>query len=304
MRRLVRVLALIPVIGLSAAGCLRYEGDIAITPEAQVSGTLEFGIEKSVASLFGLTSLDDLQGSAQEENDNSFCSDRTARYVETATEFVVSCSFTEVGTKPDDDIYVARQGDEVILTFRYNADADAEPLTDPTQEYGSMRVAFAMPGPITAVDDEGKGQIEQTSANSIVITGKASSIYRITVTSSCTDGCSTPSVPGAREVVQAAATFSGGRVSEDTVFPARKQPYTIKRAIRIPEGITVTVRPGARIIWAGKAKAPMFVNEGDLLVKGTKKKPIIIEGSTRGTVVDVRGGPDSSTVVRKVRFRS
>lgn len=297
MTRCWKALVLIPLTGLALSGCLRYEGDVAVTPSAEVSGTLEFGVEKSVASFFGLTSLEDLQGSAQDNNDNSFCSDATATYTETDTEFVVSCSFRRVETKADDDVSVERQGDDVIFRFNYNADADAP--ADPDQEYGTLRVAIAMPGPITSIDNKKQGTVEKSSRNSVIISGRASSIFEVVVTASCSDGCSTPTL-GPTKVD--ADSFSGGRVTSDTVLADRQQPYVIKRPITIGKGVGLTIRPGVTIVWEGSAGKPVFVNRGELAVKGTKKRPVIMEGVSRDNAVQERG-TDASTSLKQVRFR-
>lgn len=298
MRGIVRTLALVSVVALVATGCLRYEGDIAVGSQGRVTGTLALAIEKSTAGFFGVTSLDELKGSAQENEDNSFCAQDAVQYSQTATEFVISCSFSDVTTTDGDDVFVTREGDQVILRFRYNQ--DAEPPTDPMQEYGSLRIGIAMPGVITGITGQGESGVERTSESTVTITGKASSIYDLTITASCADGCVEPDVP--RSVQQADPSFSGGRISQDTTFPARSRAYNVRKPIRVPAGVQVVVEPGARLAWKGEAGQPMFVNSGDLVIEGTRKRPIVIRGITRSEAVRERGR-SADTTVAQVRFR-
>lgn len=299
MTRILRTLTLVSVVALVATGCLRYEGDIAVDPQGQVTGTLSLAIEKSTAGFFGITSLEALEGSAQENEDNSFCAQDSVDYSQTATEYVISCDFADVTTTSSDDVSVTREGDEVVLRFRYNQDADAP--TDPAQEYGSLRVSIAMPGVITDVTGQSQSGVERSSPTEVTITGKASSIYDLTITSSCVDGCSAPDVPTSAQ--EATRAFSGGRITEDTTFPARSRAYRIEKPIRIARGVEVIVDPGARFVWKGKDGQAMFVNAGDLTLEGSKRKPIVIRGISRKAAVDEKGNAAETSITR-VRFRS
>jgi len=291
-------MGLLPLLAIVLTGCLRYEGDVAVSPDATVSGTLEFGLEKSIAGFFGISSIDQFKDSATDNEDNSLCFTDDARYAETSTEFTVSCSFQSVRTNADEDVYAIRSGDEVIFRFRYNS--TAEPPAKPEDEYGQLRLAIAMPGPVVSVDDKDTGQVRSTGANTFEIVGKASSIYDVTVVSSCADGCSQPDVPGV-DVSTADADFSGGKITSDLVIPARKSAYRISRTIRIPQGVSVTVKPGAELLWVGKKNRYMIVNDGTLRMKGTAKRPVVLAGNER-TARFVRDRGSARTIEKYVDY--
>jgi len=292
-------MGLLPLLAIVLTGCLRYEGDVAVSPDATVSGTLEFGLEKSIAGFFGISSIDQFKDSATDNEDNSLCFADDARYAETSTEFTVSCSFQSVRTNADEDVYAIRSGDEVIFRFRYNS--TAEPPAKPEDEYGQLRLAIAMPGPVVSVDDKDTGQVRSTGAKTFEIVGKASSIYDVTVVSSCAQGCSRPNVP-TQGPVQATADFSGGKVASDLVIPARKAPYRISSTIRVAEGVSVIVRPGAELLWTGKRNRYILVNEGTLRMKGTRAKPIVISGNKRTSKFVKERGNEARTIERFVDY--
>lgn len=270
---------------LLLAGCLRYEGDVAVDATGALTGSLEFGIEKSIAPLLGVNSVDDLRSAAAEGNTNAFCSPATADIRDAGNEYVISCTFSEAQSGPENDLYAVRQGDQVIFRFTYNEDSEGS--ATPDQEYGTVRIAVNMPGPIVSVDDKGRGHVSQQGSSAFTVSGKASQVYDITVVASCSDGCteqasSSDLVPSTAGFVKAKDSV-GGVVTKDTVFKARKTPYLVKKTIQIPENVTVVVEPGTTLEWRGsKKKTSMFQNSGKLFIEGTKAKPIVLAGAPRG----------------------
>ena len=76
-------------------------------------------------------------------------------------------------------------------------------------------------------------------------------------------------------------TFHGGRLTEDTTLPTSNYPYRIDETIYVPEGVTLTIEPGAELQFCSDCL--IWVEPGGrLLATGTAAQPVVFTGRDGG----------------------
>jgi len=68
-------------------------------------------------------------------------------------------------------------------------------------------------------------------------------------------------------------TFHGGVLTEHTTLPSSSYPYAIGEDIVVPDGVTLTIEPGATLEF--QADRTLRVEGGQLLAEGTATQPIV-----------------------------
>lgn len=96
-------------------------------------------------------------------------------------------------------------------------------------------------------------------------------------------------IAGALVVPAATAKLSGtvinGEVLQgDTTWTASGSPYTVRKAVEIPAGITLTVEPGVRVINSGASH--LFKVGGDLRILGSPTRPVTLDGGRTGHIIE------------------
>ena len=80
-------------------------------------------------------------------------------------------------------------------------------------------------------------------------------------------------------------TVVNGEVLQgDTVWTSSGSPYTIRKAIQIPAGVTLTVEPGVRVINSGASH--LFKVGGDLRILGSPTRPVTLDGGRTGHIIE------------------
>lgn len=294
-----RRVATLTAVAFLLAGCVRYDGVVTVSPDAKITGTIEYGVLKALASAAGINTLEDLKKQSQGSDDlDSFCTN-SGTWNETAAEFVFRCSFSNVTPGASDDIRVTQEGDDLILDLAYNQ--DSEPVQDSSQKFGTFKLSLSFPGPVTSINDGGTGFARKAkgSDTNVVVQGTASDIFKVKIISSCPAACkATVADPASLRYVKAPQMF-GGLVKSNLTFPPSSKPYKITSTVQIPEGITVRIEPGAILSWQKpKSNMPMFHALGVLRVEGTALRPVILTGAPRGYFATNGATANTKIVVR------
>jgi hypothetical protein len=82
----------------------------------------------------------------------------------------------------------------------------------------------------------------------------------------------------------AQTVINGEVIRQDTTWKASGSPYVIRRAVQIPQGVTLTIEPGVRVV--GERSEHLFLVAGNLAIQGSAKAPVVIEPGRQGSVIE------------------
>lgn len=102
-----------------------------------------------------------------------------------------------------------------------------------------------------------------------------------------------------------AGTVVNGEVLRgDTTWTSSGSPYTIRKAIQIPAGVTLTVEPGVRVINSGASH--LFKVGGDLRILGSPTRPVTLDGGRTGHIIEAvtRDSAPGLTEIRHAKIQN
>ena len=285
--RSVRTLAIL-ALPLMLTGCLRIEGEIKAGADAKVTGTLEYGISKSLSQISGETwTLEKLQNSDEAKDAKSICANGI--WSENSQEFVMTCNFSSSQVS-DPDLYVKIVDNKIEFHYSQNLDSDEESL-----ELGNVTMKVGFPGEIITIRENKPGTVLKSSNNQITLKAAGTAKIDVTVTSSCGTTCGVATTLGdvgtnGKPYVNAPKT-AGGLISENLRFTKANSPYTLTSTLQIPKEFSVIVDAGVEIIYNGprygaksgisQDQEGMFYVHGNIDFKGTDSNQIRLSGEPR-----------------------
>lgn len=124
-RRTIRTLG-VAAVGVAAvltlSGCFSVTADVAIDSDANVSGTVAVGFQKSAMAMLGMTFdgfakdfADKLDDPGSTSSDMDGVDPASCTPSETASEFVMTCDITPGPEAMGEDFTVTKQGDSIML---------------------------------------------------------------------------------------------------------------------------------------------------------------------------------------------
>ena len=226
-RRTIRALSAAAIgaaVVLTLSGCFSVTADVVIDSDANVTGTVAIGFQKSTMEMLGVTFDDFAKDFADKLEDPSATSSEmdgldptSCKPSETASEFVVTCDITPGPDAMGEDFTVTKDGDSIVLHMTQEGLGDGSdgldledllggsgPLSglgegdDLTSGLGGLlggaeqmmsgstyTVNVQFPGDITSVSGEG---VTQTSDTSVSISTGLTQSLDVSVTSNATSG--------------------------------------------------------------------------------------------------------------------
>ena len=198
MRRVVGFTAAMGlVVGLLSA-CMSLDYVLNVNADSTMSGTLKVAIAKQAASVFGLTSADDLLNEADSGDATSGMGLDVAKDCassEDETNFILTCTFANAKASDIDDGWsMTTDGDTATLHVVANLDqaaAETDPAAFemPDMNMGSYNFTINFPGKITKVTGTGA---KQTSDTTVFAKGGLNDTIDFTVTGSTSSGSGLP----------------------------------------------------------------------------------------------------------------
>ena len=198
MRRVVGFTAAMGlVVGLLSA-CMSLDYVLNVNADSTMSGTLKVAIAKQAASVFGLTSADDLLNEADSGDATSGMGLDVAKDCassEDETNFILTCTITNAKASDIDEGWsMTTDGDTATLHVVANLDqatAETDPAAFeiPDMNMGSYNFTINFPGKITKVPGTGA---KQTSDTTLVAKGGLNETIDFTVTGSTSSGSGLP----------------------------------------------------------------------------------------------------------------
>ena len=198
MRRVVGFTAAMGlVVGLLSA-CMSLDYVLNVNADSTMSGTLKVAIAKQAASVFGLTSADDLLNEADSGDATSGMGLDVAKDCassEDETNFILTCTITNAKASDIDEGWsMTTDGDTATLHVVANLDqatAETDPAAFeiPDMNMGSYNFTINFPGKITKVTGTGA---KQTSDTTVVAKGGLNETIDFTVTGSTSSGSGLP----------------------------------------------------------------------------------------------------------------
>ncbi|CAB4832342.1 MAG: hypothetical protein F2763_05390 [Actinobacteria bacterium] len=185
------------VVGLLSA-CMSLDYVLNVNADSTMSGTLKVAIAKQAASVFGLTSADDLLNEADSGDATSGMGldvTKDCASSEDETNFILTCTFVNAKASDIDDGWsMTTEGDTASLHVVSNIDqaaAETDPAAFemPDMNMGSYNFTINFPGKITKVTGTGA---KQTSDTTVVAKGGLNDTIDFTVTGSTSSGSGLP----------------------------------------------------------------------------------------------------------------
>ena len=185
------------VVGLLSA-CMSLDYVLNVNADSTMSGTLKVAIAKQAASVFGLTSADDLLNEADSGDATSGMGLDVAKDCassEDETNFILTCTITNAKASDIDEGWsMTTDGDTATLHVVANLDqatgeTDPAAFEMPDMNMGSYNFTINFPGKITKVTGTGA---KQTSDTTVVAKGGLNDTIDFTVTGSTSSGSGLP----------------------------------------------------------------------------------------------------------------
>ena|GEM_PF-857307 len=185
------------VVGLLSA-CMSLDYVLNVNADSTMSGTLKVAIAKQAASVFGLTSADDLLNEADSGDATSGMGLDVAKDCassEDETNFILTCTIANAKASDIDEGWsMTTDGDTATLHVVANLDqaaAETDPAAFemPDMNMGSYNFTINFPGKITKVTGTGA---KQTSDTTVVAKGGLNDTIDFTVTGSTSSGSGLP----------------------------------------------------------------------------------------------------------------
>jgi hypothetical protein len=286
--RSVRTFAIL-ALPLLLTGCLRIEGEIKAGADAKVTGTLEYGISKSLSQISGETwTLEKLQNSDEAKDAKSICANGI--WSENSQEFVMTCNFNSSQVL-DPDLYLKIVDNKIEFHYAQNLDSDENSI-----ELGNVTMKVGFPGEIITIKENKPGTVLKSGNNQITLKAAGTAKIDVTVTSSCGTTCGVATTLGdvgtnGKPYVVAPKT-TGGLISENLRFTKANSPYTLTSTLQIPKEFSVIVDEGVEIKYGGPRygvkgstikydEEVMFYVHGNIDFKGTDANSINLTGKPR-----------------------
>jgi hypothetical protein len=89
------------------------------------------------------------------------------------------------------------------------------------------------------------------------------------------------------------ATLVGGLISKNTTWTRWDSPYLVTSTIEVPDGVTLTIEPGASALMKGSGDY-MFLVRGEVLAHGVPGELITLDGGTHSFFSCENASPEAS----------
>lgn len=143
-----------------------------------------------------------------------------------------------------------------------------------TDEAATSRVAYG------SAASDGSSSVPDTNlvtSHTVTLSGLTpGTTYNIKVKSKDASGNEAVS-PDYKLVTSETATLVGGLISQNTAWTQRDSPYLVTSTIEVPDGVTLTIEPGASALMSGSGDY-MFRVRGTVLAHGYPGEMITLDG--------------------------
>lgn len=280
-------------------GCTTLDGNLKIDPNARVSGQLKYTIDKSLASLAGISSITDLKSRLNEPENGQTQSTfqntcKQADISDSGSAYVILCTYQDSDFNSDEGFKVFRENGSNVFVFRQNLDSATN--SNETIDLGTVQLDITFSHPVTKVQANKASLLTKLSPESYRIAGTASEPMDVRITADIPKGSSgstnLSASPIPSNLIERAKQFKvapknfGGLVDEDMRFTRANSPYSISSTIQIPAGKTVYVEPGVvfdSILLRDKpeSESSSFHIRGQLFLDGKIDSRIRLLGSPK-----------------------
>lgn len=246
-------LSLVLILVTLLSGCVTLVGELKVSPMGKVTGQLTYTIDKSLAQIAGVATLEELNSKLREPEEVEFqdtCPSPVTS--EDGEKYTIKCVLSGDEFTSDKDFGIFQENGNLVLIFRQNLEETNENSID--LDLGTVSLDVEFSSPVTKVSENRPGLLQRFSPTKFRLTGKANEKIDVRLEAKAGVG-SDPiqidsSSPIPTEVVEKAKKFQiaekkfGGVISQDTRFIKANSPYRINSTIQIPEGKSVYVESG------------------------------------------------------------